>query len=237
MHRLITAVLVIFSTALSSIAQSNGKHLFMLSGQSNMAGLDPEISFIPAVESAFGKENVIIVKEARGGQPISRWYKKWKSPQGEAPKIVGDMYDRLLAKVKELDQTLQFKTITFVWMQGERDAREQYGDIYAASLQGLLAQLQSDFKRDDINFIIGRISDFDMQNKRYPHWTKIREAQVAFTKSYALAAWINTDDLNDGTNNKGAQIKDDLHLSVDGYRTLGQRFAEQAVKLIRINRN
>ena len=34
------------------------KHLFILSGQSNMAGLKPEISFTPTVEAAFGKENV-----------------------------------------------------------------------------------------------------------------------------------------------------------------------------------
>jgi arylsulfatase A-like enzyme len=39
------------------------KHLFILSGQSNMAGLNPEISFTPAVETAFGKDNVIVVKD------------------------------------------------------------------------------------------------------------------------------------------------------------------------------
>ena len=62
-----------------------GKHLFILSGQSNMAGLNPAISFTPTVEAAFGKENVIVVKSAQGGQPIRRWHKGWKSAAGEAP--------------------------------------------------------------------------------------------------------------------------------------------------------
>jgi len=57
-------------------ASKQKTHLFILSGQSNMAGLNPQISFTPTVETAFGKENVIVVKDAKGGQPIMRWYKK-----------------------------------------------------------------------------------------------------------------------------------------------------------------
>lgn len=40
-----------------------------------MAGLDPDISFTPAISQKFGAENVIVVKDALGGQPIRRWYK------------------------------------------------------------------------------------------------------------------------------------------------------------------
>ena len=43
-------------------AEAADKHLFILSGQSNMAGLNPNISFTPTVEEAFGKENVTVVK-------------------------------------------------------------------------------------------------------------------------------------------------------------------------------
>ena len=75
---------------------ADGKHLFILSGQSNMAGLKPDESFIPTVEKEFGKENVIVVKDAHGGQPIRRWHKKWKSAKGEAFKGAGDLYDRLI---------------------------------------------------------------------------------------------------------------------------------------------
>ena len=54
--------------------EGQGKHLFILSGQSNMAGLNPNESFTPTVQKAFGKENVIVVKDALGGRPIRCWY-------------------------------------------------------------------------------------------------------------------------------------------------------------------
>ena len=56
--------------AVEAVAQ---KHLFLLSGQSNMARFKPEKVFIPAVEAEFGRDNVIVIKDAQGGQPIRRW--------------------------------------------------------------------------------------------------------------------------------------------------------------------
>ena len=76
----------------STHAAGKEKHLFILSGQSNMARLGPSISFTPTVETAFGKGKVVVVKDAQSGQPISRWYKKWKPAQGDAPATTGDLY-------------------------------------------------------------------------------------------------------------------------------------------------
>ena len=104
--------------------------------------------------------------------------------------------------------------------------------MYEASLRGLHAQLSADLKRTDIGFVIGRLSDFDMANKRYPHWTMVREAQMNVAESSPRFALVNTDDLNDGKNRRGKEIKDDLHYSAEGYKTLGKRFAESALKLI-----
>ena len=56
----------------------------ILSGQSSMAGLDPNTSFTPTVQNEFGREHVIVVRDAVGGQPIWRWYKDWKPAKGEA---------------------------------------------------------------------------------------------------------------------------------------------------------
>lgn len=230
-------VVVIQSCCLPVHAENDGvgAHLFILSGQSNMAGMKPKESFTPAVEKEFGKENVIVVKDAHGGQPIRRWYKDWKSADGSRPDKTGDLYDRLIEKVKAetTNGDRKIGTVTFVWMQGERDAKEEHGEIYAASLQGLFEQLVSDLGRDDLNFVIGRLSDFDLPNQNYPHWTLVREQQVALAEKNENCVWVDTDDLNDGKNRSGKTIKNDLHYSAEGYVILGQRFADQAIQMVK----
>ncbi len=209
------------------------KHLFILSGQSNMQGLRPEESFIPAVKEEFGKDNVIVVFDALGGQPIRRWYKEWEPAEGDPPKTTGDLYDRLMTKVNAAIAEKQIATVTFIWMQGERDANEGHGSVYDASLRGLYDQLSRDLGREDVNFVIGRLSDFDMTNSRYRDWTMVRDVQVEFAQSHPRTDWVDTDDLNDGLNRRGKEIRNDLHYSAEGYKTLGSRFAEKAIKLIR----
>jgi len=225
-------LLFLLSLAAPALAQSDGKHLFILSGQSNMAGLNPDLSFTPTVEAAFGKDNIIVVKDAQGGQPIRRWYKKWKDAQGNTPeKNIGDLYDRLMNKVNPAIKDQTIATVTFVWMQGERDAKEMHGTVYAAAMRGLIDQLATDLNRKDIHFVIGRLSDFDMANKRYPHWTMVRDAQVRVAEDDKRGEWVDTDDLND----KGTpdNIKHDLHYTKDGYIELGKRFANKAIGLIK----
>lgn len=200
-------------------------HLFILSGQSNMVGLKPEVSFTPAVTKAFAGDEVIVVKDASGGQPIRRWYKKWKTAQGKGAANTGDLYDRLMNKVKKAVGGKKPVTITFVWMQGERDAREKHGEVYAASLKGLIDQLKADLGRQDVNFVIGRLSDFDNANKKYKHWTMVREAQVKVAEADPRGAWIDTDELNGPKNG--------LHYTKDGYKVMGERFAQKAIELIK----
>ena len=221
---------------LSCASKQQGKHLFILSGQSNMEGLNPEESFTPAIEAKFGRENVIIVKYAKGGQPIRRWYKDWKSPEGVELKARPDLYDSLMVKVNAATENEQISTVTFIWMQGERDAKEKLGEVYEKSLTGLYKQLSNDLKRNDINFVIGRLSDFDMSNEKYPHWTMIRGIQVNVAESDPRFDWVNTDDLNDGVNRKGKVIANDLHMSAKGYVTMGEGFADTSIRLIDNNR-
>jgi hypothetical protein len=235
MKRFVTALLIASVLLPPTDAAAREKHLFILSGQSNMAGLDPTISFTPTVKAAFGENIVTVVKDAKGGQPIRRWYKKWGSSQGEKPENTGDLYDQLMKKVDAAVEGNRFTTVTFVWMQGETDAREGHGDVYAESLRGLIKQLSDDLGRADINFVVGRISDFDTDNQKFKHWTMVREAQVEVAESDSRGAWVNTDDLNEGKNKRGEQIETDLQYSVEGYKTLGKRFAERAIELIKSN--
>lgn len=63
-----------------------------------------------------------------------------------------------------------------------------------------------------MNLIIDRLSDFDLVNKKYKHWTKIRLAQVKVVESDPHFDWVNTDDLNDGLNGQEKKIENDLHM-------------------------
>ncbi len=214
--------------------KQEGKHLFILSGQSNMEGLRSEESFTPVLEAKFGAENIIIVKEAQGGRTIRRWYREWKPLRGDFPKAQPDMYELLMDKVYAAVENEKIETVTLIWMQGESDAIKNQGEVYEASLLGLYDQLSNDLKRNDINFIIGRISDYGIANSKYPQWTMIRDIQVKIAESDPYFDWINTDDLNDGINRKGEKIRNDAHMSADGYVIMGRRFAEKAIQLIEL---
>ncbi|MBC8325078.1 MAG: acetyl xylan esterase [Verrucomicrobia subdivision 3 bacterium] len=217
------------------VGHGKGKaHLFILSGQSNMERLDPAVSFTPAVIKAFGADSVIVVKDAKGSRPISSWYKQWKSVEGGAARNRGALYDRLMGSVKAAIAGREIRTVTFIWMQGERDAVTGQAAVYKASLDGLFAQLKQDLKRDDIHFVLGRLSDAGVNGKHHDNWQAMREIQVAYAEASPIGAWVNCDDLNDklgrknGKNSKGA-----VHYTKDGYQLLGKRFADKAIQLIK----
>jgi len=215
-----------FTATLNSQAAEKGKQLFILSGQSNMARFEHEQYFIPAIHAEFGEENSIIVKEAEGGQPISKWYKDWKSSKGETAKGTGKIYDALIAKVKEKTKGVDISTITFIWMQGEADSKAKTADVYEVSFKGVITQLENDLGRKDINIIIGRLSDYGLK-KSNPEWKMIREIQMQFADSSPRARWVDTDDLNGKRNS--------IHYNSDGYKKLGERYVATAIELIHSN--
>jgi hypothetical protein len=227
---LVAMLLLAVSTA--GAASAKPVRLFILSGQSNMAGLKEDESFTPRVKAAFPDDEVIVAKYARSGQLIRMWYKDWKAPEGAEVRGQGKNgrhYDTLMETVKQATAGKpQPISITFVWMQGEADANHKgYGEIYANALAKLLNQLQADLGRQDVDMVIGRICDFgnnDPENR--PGWNLIREVQVKFADEQPKQrAWVDTDDLNGKA--------DGLHFTREGYQTLGERFADAAIRLIR----
>lgn len=231
MKKLLLVLPLLYLSA-AALSAKEGKHLFILTGQSNMAGLKPAAAFTPAVAKKFGKENVIVVHDAMGGQPIRRWYKDWKAADGVKPEGNGDLYDRLMKKVSAAVEGKEIATVTFLWMQGENDAKTGNGAVYGDSLKGLVKQVSDDLKHPEVSVVIGRLSDHGLTHPGFKDWDMIRKAQVKFAEEAAKGAWVDTDDLNDGIQRGGKEIKDDLHYSKDGYVTFGNRLAEAAIKLI-----
>lgn len=212
----------------SASAAEKKVRLFILSGQSNMAGLDPRISFTPAVEKEFAGDEVIVVKHAQGGQPIRRWYKQWQLPagakEGKAAGKNGDLYEPLMQAATKALAGRKPDSVTFVWMQGERDAKAGWQAAYYGALRGTIQQLRDDLKHPDIAVVVGRLSD---QLNGDAGWDAVRAAQEKVAADEPLGAWVDTDDLND------INGKNNLHYTKEGYAELGRRFAARACELIR----
>ena len=233
----------------SSRAESDSIHLFILSGQSNMDRLNYKESFLPAVEAKYSAENVIVVKDAHGGQPLRRWYFDWEPAEGvpvidnhansgwysrlkekrgiepvyskDGAELIpqGIFYEILMEKVFMALGDIKPITITFIWMQGESDAAKHYA-VYKESLLGLVQQLRDDLNFKNINVVIGRISDSKLENHG---WVEIRRIQQELGESGSRWGWVSTDDLNGEANG--------THFTDSGYVELGLRFAEKAFEL------
>ena len=72
---LLTFLVTVF--AIAEAETTKPVHLFVLSGQSNMAGMNPETGFMPEAKQLFKDEEVVYIKVAKGGQPICRWLEEW----------------------------------------------------------------------------------------------------------------------------------------------------------------
>jgi hypothetical protein len=232
---ILALALPVFVWAQPAMAKTDG-HLFILSGQSNMRGPLPQ-SFEEVVSKVFGKENVTVVTNSHPSQAIRHWYKNWTPPEGSDFQLKegeanGVLYDKLLDVVLRKVGAQQFSTVTFVWMQGEADGHAGWGAVYEKSFLGIIDQLKADLNRDDIRFVLGRINDHRPNGKFSPGKEAVREAQVKLGEANANGAWVNTDDLNAGINPWSVYEAEGEHFPNPGYRTLGQRFAREACKLI-----
>jgi hypothetical protein len=205
--------------------------LFILSGQSNMHYLKPDTSFTPTVSAAFPEDDVVIVKDAEGGQPIRKWLADWKAPVDlGAPKNAGNGRGTLYTRLKgSIATAMEGKpkpvSVTFVWMQGETDTGTDWAvQIYEKSLQDLIALVRQDMDAPGMTVVIGRINDCVLKGRKPENWEAVRVAQVKVAEADGRGAWIDTDDLNGPRNG--------LHFPAAGYTEMGKRFAEKAITLV-----
>ena len=216
-----------------------GKHLFILSGQSNMREPLPS-TFLQVVGRALGKDKVIVVTHAQPSQSIRRWYKKWSPPPGVVEQIKpgrepppsGDIYDELLARVNKALQGKPPTTVTFIWMQGEADAESGWGAVYEESFYGVLGQLKVDLGTENIHYVLGRINDYWLPSNRIPDGDLVRGVQRKIGEAHPYGAWVDTDDLNRGLNPWNVYMLCDGHFPPAAYKVLGERFARKACGLI-----
>ena len=101
-------------------------------------------------------------------------------------------YEPILDQFKKMLEAHPNPTsVTFCWMQGERDAKEKLSAAYEDALTTLIANLRRDLKQPKMNFVIGRLSDFSTRD----HWNAVRAAQLTVAKNDKRGAWVDCDDL------------------------------------------
>jgi hypothetical protein len=147
----------------------------------------------------------------------------------EAKRAAPTYYQPILDEYKKtVSQYGEPTSVTFCWMQGERDAKEALSAAYLDALSQLIENLRRDLKQPEMNVVIARLSDFgDASNT---HWQATRKAQVELAIRDPRGAWVDCDDLND--KEKNGVVRNDLHYTGEGYELLGRRFARQAKALI-----
>jgi hypothetical protein len=241
--RILALLVVIFSCTLPAFAavrmlRADGKHLFILSGQSNMREPLPS-AFKECVSRVFGEDKVIVLTGARPSQSINQWYKQWTPPEGvDASKVkdIGSIYDSLMISVEGGIRNKELASVTFVWMQGEADAESGWGAVYEKSFYGVLDQIKTDLRVGSVNFVIGRINDYWLSDKGVVDGDLVRGLQAKFGDDNANGDWVDTDDLNTGLNPWGIYEVDGGHFPNAGYRALGKRFARKVCLLIEPDR-
>lgn len=206
-------------------------HLFILSGQSNMTG-GLEQGFTETVTKALGKDQVMIVRSMKSGRGIRFWVKDYDLPEGHElhGKLTGgngEEYSKLLQAVKDAGDARAFKTVTFIWMQGESDAGRDLSVAYEKSFKSLYNQLKSDLGLEKMHFVIGRISDHGLHGDSEAGWKRMRELQVHIAESDKMGAWIDTDDLNGGDEKNP---HGELHYPPAQCPLVGERFAKKALE-------
>ena len=233
MKPLIKLLSVITSLIIAAYAPCADKpvHIFILSGQSNMAGMNPTTGFAPEAKKLFPEDEVVYFKIARGGQPIRLWVEEWNDIAGKhdlKPRINATTYYKpILEKFATITKEHpKPKSVTFCWMQGERDAKEQLSSAYTDAMKQLIANLRRDLKQPEMNFVIGRLSD--CRNDK--SWESVRQAQVNVANDDPHGSWVDCDDLND--KEKNGVKRNDLHYTKEGYELLGRRYVRQAKALI-----
>ncbi len=242
MNRLHCTLLPIIVLIFAGLANAADKpvHIFILSGQSNMAGMDPKLGFEPEAKELFADGEVVYIKVARGGQPIRYWVEQWndiatkngidvKAKRGGEKNQGTVYYQPILDQFQALiEKHPEPASVTFCWMQGERDAKEQLSAAYADAMAQLISNLRRDLKQPEMNFVIGRLSDFG--NDDYTEWQNVRKAQVDVANEDPRGSWVDCDDLND-KESRGVK-RNDLHYTREGYELLGRRYARQAKALV-----
>jgi hypothetical protein len=227
-------------------------HLYLLIGQSNMAGrgtLDTEqrisrrgvLKFSPRNAWTVGVEPLHFDKPAVAGAGLGMSFARAMAdadPQitvGLIPCAVGgtplerwvkgkDLYQQALERARLAQKNGIIKGI--LWHQGEGDSgNEDKARSYAERLAGMIADLRADLGAGEVPFVAGKLGEFLAKEKEgQPSFWPVVNAQLATIPGRAPRTAVVE---STGLKHRG----DGVHFDTPSLREFGMRYAEAMKKL------
>ncbi|HSI09609.1 MAG: sialate O-acetylesterase [Rariglobus sp.] len=239
-----------FVIAHSAFGADAPLHLYLLMGQSNMAGrgaldatppadnprilvLAPDGSWVPACDPLHEK---VGRTEPGVGPGLSFAQAMLKADPkvtiGLIPCAVGgsplkrwvkggDLYSQAVARAKASSARGTLEGV--LWHQGETDSDKQpWTETYESRLVRMIADLRSDLGRPDLPVVVGQLGEF-LTPEKHPGVETIRAALKRIPTLVPHTGYVDST----GLVHKG----DELHFDTASARKLGTRYAEAMMKL------
>jgi len=225
-------------------------HLYLLMGQSNMAGrgkmteadqrpvervwmLNKENQWVPAAHPLhFDKPRI-------AGVGLGLPFAKRMCQQDPSIQIGlipcafggtplsrwskgGDLYENAVARARLAANHGTLKGV--LWHQGESDSGSaETANTYADRLAKMIGDLRADLKSPNLPFVAGRLGEFYLRSGRAPLAEKVDAALKDLPNRVEHTACASAQ----GLDHKG----DEVHFSAEALRELGKRYAEEMIRL------
>jgi|694.fasta_scaffold20431_6 hypothetical protein len=241
-HRFFIAAMVSLIVGASAFAQETSKDmkLFLLIGQSNMAGRgkieeqdkveNPNILMLTKdLKWVVAKDPVHFDKGAAGVGLCSEFARDVfkadsKSTIGLIPCAMGGssldqwqlgkpLYTTAITRAKEALK--HGKLAGILWHQGESDAKPELIATYPARFETMITQLRKELGAENVSLLIGEVIP------SHGNHDAVNVALAETAKKTSNAALVSSADLG----------KKQLHYDSADYRTLGKRYAEVFLKM------
>ena len=245
--RAVTILLLILP--FSVVADEGHRQIYLLMGQSNMVGRGeltrwpphPRVlcfskagKWVPAVDPlhetssrdrvgpglSFGRGMLHVVDQkvtiglvpcAVGGSPLSRWEKG------------GDLYEAAVRRAREA--TKDGSLMGFLWLQGEKDAKElALAKSYAKRLDEMIHDFRREFEMPELPFVAALPCVELAERDDRPGAELVTDSLKELPRRVGHTATVDSSGLK--------STGDQTHFSTQSQRELGRRYAEAMARLL-----
>lgn len=154
-----------------------------------------------------------LIAAAHGGTSMDQWNPALRDEGGAS--LYGSMHASFLAAGGQVRGVL--------WYQGESDAQPLAHQAFPEKFRALIAAIRRDFGDPDLPFLYVQIGRFVRHGMVPAPWNSVQAAQLEADAAIPRTAMVASVDL---------PLDDLIHIGTDGLKTLGQRLAKRAERML-----